>query len=83
MLMGNPRTPLMAPFQQKLAHTARKLNLRGLLYHQEVFPHVRQDSLLLRLSLISSYLILRGDRSFGSFLATDLLLGTLGVLEYY
>lgn len=72
----------MESFQQKLAETAGKLNPRACLTVGKFFL-VSDKTLPPRLSLISSCLILGGDGSFGSFLATALLLGTLRVLEDY
>ena len=82
---GSPwetQSPSGGTFPAGVGKHHREIGSVCLLYYQEAVPCVRPDSLLLRLNLLSCS-VLRGDRSFGSFLATALLLGALHVLEYY
>lgn len=82
---GSPwetQSPSGGTFPTGVGKHHREIGSVCLLYYQEAVPCVRPDSLLLRLNRLSCS-VLRGDRSFGSFLATALLLGALHVLEYY
>lgn len=70
----------MGSFQQKLACAAGRSNPRACFAAGKLF--LKSDKpLWLLFSFSSSCLILGGDGSFGSFLETTVLSGTLPVLE--